>query len=519
MGRRRVEAVGAEDLEAALVADVAACVNDPLLFVRTMFPWGVKGTLLEHEDGPDDWHVEILTMVAEDLAKGVSVDGALRYAVASGHGVGKTALVAWIILWFMSTRPNPQIVVTANTVSQLTTKTWRELAKWHRLVRNAGWFAWSAQKFSLKAAPETWCANAVPWSKERAEAFAGTHETHVLLVFDEASAIEDVIWEVAEGALTTTGAMWFAFGNGTRNTGRFRECFRRFRHRWRVLTVDSRKAKKADQGQINQWVEDYGEDSDFVRVRVKGDFPRAASSQFIGEDFVEAARARYRALLRRKRERMGELADAGAPVRVSLVEDAPAWAPLIMSVDVARFGDDQSVIGLRRGNLFMVHAKYRGKDTQELAALVAEAINSLGPDAVFVDAVGVGGGVVDGLKRLGYEVESVMGSMKPLDETKFFNRRVEMWHSVREWLKDGGIIEDSDELRDDLTGPEYGFDSKSRWQLETKDDMKARGLPSPDVGDCLAMSFFMPVAPRQVSDALMARLMAKQTGDTSHMAH
>lgn len=519
MGRRRVEAVGAEDLEAALVADVAACVNDPLLFVRTMFPWGVKGTLLEHEDGPDDWHVTLLTMVAEDLAKGVSLQGALRYAVGSGHGVGKTAFVAWIVIWFMSTRPNAQIVVTANTVSQLTTKTWRELAKWHRLVRNAGWFAWSAQKFSMKAAPETWCANAVPWSKERSEAFAGTHDTHVLLIFDEASAIEDLIWEVAEGALTTTGAMWFVFGNGTRNTGRFRECFRRFRHRWRVLTVDSRKAKKADQGQINQWIEDYGEDSDFVRVRVKGDFPRAASSQFIGEDFVEAARARYRALLRRKRERMGELADAGAPVRVSLVEDAPAWAPLIMSVDVARFGDDQSVIGLRRGNLFMVHDKYRGKDTQELAALVAEAINSLGPDAVFVDAVGVGGGVVDGLKRLGYEVESVMGSMKPLDETKFFNRRVEMWHSVREWLKDGGIIEDSDELRDDLTGPEYGFDSKSRWQLETKDDMKARGLPSPDVGDCLAMSFFMPVAPRQVSDALMARLMAKQTGNTSHMAY
>jgi hypothetical protein len=252
---------------------------------------------------------------------------------------------------------------------------------------------------------------------------------------------------------------------------------------------------------------------------VKGEFPRAASSQFIAEDFVEAARARYRALLRRKRERMGELAEQGAPVRVSLVEDAPAWAPLIMSVDVARFGDDQSVIGLRRGNLFMVHAKYRGKDTQELASLVAEAINSLGPDAVFVDAVGVGGGVVDGLKRLGYEVESVMGSMKPLDETKFFNRRVEMWHSCREWLKDGGIIEDSDELRDDLTGPEYGFDSKSRWQLETKDDMKARGLPSPDVGDCLAMSFFMPVAPRKMADSLVAKILARQATETSHMAY
>jgi hypothetical protein len=459
--------------------------------------------------------------VGRGLATCISVAHPSKLFVTKDHIVThNTTLVSWIIYWFMSTRPSPQVVVTANTNAQLTGKTWRELAKWHRLAKNASWFAWSAQKFSLKAAPDTWFASAVPWSKERAEAFAGTHEKHVLVIFDEASAIDDVIWEVAEGAMTTSGAMWFAFGNGTRNTGRFRECFRRFKHRWVTRTVDSRTAKKADQKQIAQWAEDYGEDSDFFRVRVRGDFPRAANSQFIPEDIVEDAMARYRGIIRRKRQALGELAEQGAVARVSLDEDAPKWAPLILSVDVARFGGDESILGFRRGNLFLVHSRHRGQDLQMLAAKVAEAINAFGPDATFVDAVGVGGGVVDALTHLGYRVESAMGSMKALDETKYFNRRVEMWALMREWIKNGGVLEDSTEIRDELIGPEYGFDGKSRWQLETKEDMKARGLPSPNIADCLAMSFFMPVAPRATgTDVAVARFLANQMAGTSHMAH
>lgn len=537
MARRRVEPVSEDAVSDDLLERVAGWVDDPLGFVEGMFPWGESGTVLGSEDGPDEWQRDLLAAVRDALvarrAAGLgagtarevgrvvdeALEGALRFAVGSGHGVGKTTLVAWLILWFMSTRPNPQVVVTANTNAQLTTKTWRELAKWHRLSRNASWFSWSAQKFAFKASPDTWAANAVPWSKERAEAFAGTHETHVLVIFDEASAIDDVIWEVAEGAMTTSGAMWFAFGNGTRNTGRFRECFRRFKHRWITRTVDSRTAKKADQKQIAQWAEDYGEDSDFFRVRVRGDFPQAANSQFIPEDVVEAAMARYRGILRRKREAMGERAQDGAPVRVSLDEDAPRHAPLILSVDVARFGGDESVLGFRRGNLFLVHARYRGLDNVALAARVAEAINSFGPDATFVDSVGVGGGVVDTLKSMGYEVESVIGSLKALDESKYFNRRVEMWALMRDWIKQGGVLEDSAEIRDELIGPEYGFDGKSRWQLETKDDMKARGLPSPNIADCLAMSFFLPVAPRRTVDGVVAKLAALANGATSHMSH
>jgi len=175
----------------------------------------------------------------------------------------KTALVAWLIYWFISTRPHPQIVVTSNTKSQLETKTWRELAKWHKLAINSHWFEWTATKFYYKQHPETWFAAAIPWSKERSEAFAGTHEQHVLVIFDEASLVDDSIWETTEGAMTQPGAFWCVFGNPTRNTGRFSECFKKIptplaylpgrfpaRLRWPIRT------------RSNSGSTDYGEDSD-----------------------------------------------------------------------------------------------------------------------------------------------------------------------------------------------------------------------------------------------------------------
>ena len=128
--------------------------------------------------------------------------------------------------------------------------------KWHKLARNKEWFVWTATKFYLRDDPETWFASAIPWSEERSEAFAGTHEDHVLVIFDEASAVADIIWEVIEGAMTTGECVWLAFGNPTRNTGRFRECWRKFRHRWITRRVDARTAKKANAAQIERRLTD-----------------------------------------------------------------------------------------------------------------------------------------------------------------------------------------------------------------------------------------------------------------------
>jgi hypothetical protein len=498
-----------------MIDAIAEFYDDPLGFVYFAFPWGEAGTELHDQDGPDAWQIEMLTKLGEAVrARTADVDGlmgAYMAAVASGHGVGKSAGLSWVILWFMSCRVDPAIVVTANTAGQLSGKTWREIAKWLRLMIHGSWFQWTATKLYLKARPETHFAAAVPWSKERSEGFAGLHARHVLVIFDEGSAIDDSIWEVTEGAMTTSGAIWLVFGNPTKNTGRFRECWRRWRHRWDTLKVDSRTAKKANRGQIDKWIEDYGEDSDFARIRVRGEFPRSASTQLISGDLIETAQRMFKARFADRVKKALALGPGGLE-GFQLTDNR--LSPLLMMVDVARFGADQSVIGLRQGNTFIVLAKYREMDTMQLAARVAEWINELQPDAIFVDGVGVGGGVVDALRALGYEIEDTNAGMKALNETKFFNRRAEMWWAVREWLAKGGMIpHDDKELMDDLTTPEYGFsDRNNRVQLESKDDMKARGFPSPDTADCLAMSFWMPVAPRASMTSVAEKIAAAARG-------
>jgi hypothetical protein len=452
-------------MTAVLASDVQFLVdryvNDPVAFVREIL--GAE---------PDAWQTEVLTSIVDNQ----------RSAVASGHGIGKTALTSFIILWFMATRPYPQCVITANTKEQLTSKTWRELAKWNKRSKVGHWFTWTATKFYLTDAPDTWFASAIPQSENNSEAFAGTHEDHVLMLFDEASAIPDVIWEVAEGAMTTNGARWGAFGNPTRNTGRFRECFGRFKHRWHTMQIDSRSAKMTDKAQIESWIEDYGIDSDFVKVRVLGEFPSAGDMQFIPGQVAMDAQTR---------------------------EVASQHGALVMGVDVARYGDDRSVIQFRRGRdaRSMPTFVYRSLDIMALASRVVEKIEEYGPTTVFVDGVGVGGGLVDRLSQLGYGrmTYEVNAGSAPDDKERFKNKRAEMWGNMKDWLKEGAIPNER-AWYEDLCGLEYSYDMNQRLQLEHKEDMKKRGLASPDLGDALALTFAETV----YDDAGPRRITAKR---------
>jgi hypothetical protein len=448
------------------------CFADPLKFVLGAFPWQISGTVLADEGGPDVWQREVLEDIREHIISGSS---GYRHAIAAGHGVGKSTLSAFLILWFMATRVSPQVVCTANTQQQLRTKTWRELAKWHKLCVFGHLYKWTATMFYRLSDPETWFAAAVPWSLEKPEAFQGTHEKDVLIIYDEASAIPDVIWEATEGAMTTPGAFWFPFGNPTRNTGRFKECFPggRFMHRWQTRQIDATTAKKADQGQICQWIDDYGEDSDFVRIRVKGLFPRSAAGQFIGDDLIALAHRRFR---------------EGMPMDTSL--------PIVMGVDVARYGDDRTVVLLRQGPMVLGKRIYRDINTMQTASYVVEMIEEHDPTTVFVDVVGIGAGVVDRLHQLGYRrmVVGVSGAEVAHDAAHYHNKRAEMWGKMREWLKEWARLDPADRtLPPDLVGVEYGYDVRERLQLEKKDDMKKRGLASPDEADALALTFVMPV--------------------------
>ena len=322
------------NVERQLLDAVGGFALDPLGFVRFAYPWGEPGTELAEATGPREWQARLLHQLGRRLREGHQLGHILPIlmARASGHGVGKSTVAAWVLHWGLSTMPDARVVVTANTDTQLRTKPWPEVTKWLRLAINSHWFrATATAVYSVDPAHERlWRADAIPWSEENTEAFAGLHNKgrRVILIFDEASAIADKIWEVSEGALTDedTEIIWLAFGNPTRNTGRFRECFGRFRHRWDVAHIDSRTVEGTNKAQLEQWVRDYGEDSDFVRIRVKGVFPHAGSMQFIGSDLVEAAAARPLADLPRV---VGE--------------------PLFMGVDVAHFGDDASVIRFRQG--------------------------------------------------------------------------------------------------------------------------------------------------------------------------
>lgn len=511
MARRAVTEPSAAAISEELADAIAGFIYDPLTYVMFTWPWGEEGTKLADETGPDEWQVEVLTLLGQECRKRGegAVLGAIQVAIASGHGVGKTTLVAWIIHWFMATRADPQVIVTANTQGQLTGKTWRELAKWQRMAINADWFTWTATTFYFKARPDTHKASAVPWTKERGEAFAGTHDANVLMIFDEASAIDDTIWTAADGAMTTTGAMFLCFGNPTRNTGRFRECWRQFRHRWITRQVDSRRAKKANQAQIKGWIEDYGEDSDFVRVRVKGEFPRSGTTQLISQDLVDRSRAAFR---RRHGDNLRKTLVDGPEAFALYKLDENIWAPKLFIIDVARFGGDQIVFSVRQSKTFIAVFKTREMDIPQIAYRANEWIIALQPDHVLVDAAGVGGGVVDLLEDMGHEVWSVVGGAKALNDRRFYNRRSEMWWKAREWLQEGGMIEYEDqELAEDLTGPEYGFsDRGDRVQVENKEDMRARGLPSPDTGDTLAMSFWMDFAPvpREEQQTVREKIMA-----------
>jgi hypothetical protein len=483
--------------ERELLELVAGWARDPLGFVLGVFPWHVPGSRLESEPGPDEWQITVLAALGKALAGGAepreAAGTAIKIAVASGHGIGKTALVAWIILWFISCHEFPQIVVTANTKTQLLTKTWRELAKWHRLALNKHWFEWTATQFKHIAYPDMWFASAIPWSEHASEAFAGTHEKFVLILFDEASLIADVIWEVTEGAMTTDGALWFAFGNPTRNTGKFAECFGRLKHRWLSFQIDSRTARKANKAQIQQWIDDYGEDSDFVRVRVRGVFPRAGSMQFIPGDVVLAA-------MKRKPAAFEE-------------------AARVMGIDIARHGDDQSVICRRQGTKTWPFERHRITDLMLLASVVAAAIKDFEPDAVFVDVSGMGWGVYDRLRQLGHGeiLHAVQVGEKAVKDKLYYNKRAEIGDGAKQWLMHGGCLEDDRETEADLIGIEYGYDARERLQLERKEDMKERGLASPDNLDALALTFTTHVTPkpRRVKDTWKDRLARNRAHGTA----
>ena len=466
--------------ELGLARDIGKYSLNPPGFMKYAFPW--KSEKLP-APGPRTWQNDINSLIAAHFSNPAKRHQPIQIAVASGHGIGKSAEIGMLIDWAMSTCEDCKVVVTAGTGTQLATKTAPEVQKWFRLGVNVHWWDINATSIRVKDAQHQamWRADFITWSVQKTEGFAGLHNhgKRIVIIFDEASSIDDIIWEVAEGVLSDedTEIIWIAFGNPTRNTGAFYKAITGA-NRWIKRQIDSRTVEGTNKTLLDAQIQEWGEDSDRARVRIRGEFPRGGSTQFISGELVAEARRR----------------------RV----EGYVSMPIILGVDVARFGDNRSVIFKRQGRKAEFcggknHSVFYGMDTNTLGGRVQEAIDREKPDAVVIDGDGVGGPVYDFLKARGYDRKTLLvefhGGQASSDPHKYLNKRTEIWGNMKDWLE-GGQIPDDPEMDTDLTGPDYDYHpTKGCLRLERKEEMKDRGVDSPDLGDALAMTFAVKVAP------------------------
>lgn len=488
--------------ELLLAQDMARFALDPMGFAMYAFPWGQHPlySLVELKEpwasrynakyGPDVWTCELLDYVGE-LARKNNFDGThavkpQRHTIRSGHGIGKTFSTGLIVWWIMSCHPNCRGTITATTNTQIETKTWAQIASMKKQCITGEWFEITqgrgAMKMYHKDYRESWFCAGQSCKEENSEAFAGQHAagSTSFYIFDEASGIPDKIWEVAEGGLTDGEPMIFAFGNPTKNSGKFYDTHSSD-NRWHRVKIDSRESQLTNKTEIKEWEEQFGEESDFFKVRVRGEFPNAASSQFIPTGLVAEAMSK-------------------PTPSVSQVYKEKVF----IGVDVARFGDDSSVIATRiglDGRTFPLQL-IKGADGRELGErVVAHAtyfLDELRYNEVVIcfDKAGVGAALDDYFR---HELDDSRIRVFPIDfgakalkSALYLNKRVEMYGGLKAWLTQGGVLPEDADLKQELISVEYMFTNKQQYQLERKEDLKERIGRSPDRADAYVLTFAKP---------------------------
>jgi hypothetical protein len=485
--------VARRSLEQQLAEDIASFEFDPEGFVWYAFPWGVPGTVLAKKR-PRAWFIALCRRIREKLLENGknNVWKVVQEAVASGHGIGKSAAMAQLALWALSTHEKTRGVITANTDTQLRTKTWPELAKWHNLCITRHWFTCTATAIYHTGDQKEWRIDAVPWSEHNTEAFAGLHNEgrRLFLGMDEASGIADSVWETAEGAMTDaeTQILWLAFGNPTRATGRFRQCFTKFRELWGVANIDSRTVEGINLDRIARWERLYGPNSQFFNVRVRGQFVEADADQLIPLEWIANARLR------------GHHAtpDGSIPRRR-------------ISADIAGGGADDTVItSMIHYDSFRLAVK-QTKHSFPPATAVTDAADAVkaqwdafgctvqNGDDIVVDSLGVGQGCANNLvKQYALPVVLYKGGEASSNPKLFRNRRVQSYIALRNDFRDGKIALHPDMLPDDEAWAEFeaqltsikskpGTDKLE--DLQTREEMARAGIDSPDYADSLAMQY------------------------------
>jgi hypothetical protein len=453
------------EFDRALASDIAQFYGDPLGFVCYAFAWGSGD--LEKWDGPDEWQTEFLLKVKKAIADRKEGE-TVKIAVKTGRGPGKTAVEAWLILWLMSTRPHFAGFATANTGDQLDDKLWRELALWWRRAINKHWFQWTATRFYQVDHKETWGVDALKWSENNPDALGGLHNAGrgQAAIVDEGSGVPGSIYDVIDATMTDPDSFEFVFGNPMRRSGRFYELFTRFAHRWQTMTVDCRRAKAPNQQKIQQDIEDWGLDSDYIKVNVLGEFPSQDADTLIPLPLLDSAKVR--------------VADGCERYR-------PVWG-----VDVARFGDDRTSFVIRRHRKVEHVEAWRGLDTMQTAGRIKNAYDEAKdedrPETILIDSIGIGAGVVDRLSELKLPVRGVNVSESPAVRAKFHKLRDEMYWKGREWFEARDVECKFPEIGAELGDVLYGFTSAGQIKVESKAEIKERLGRSPDIGEAFLLS-------------------------------
>lgn len=436
---------------------------------------------------PDAEQAKILQSVADNSMT----------TVRSGHGVGKSAVEAWTVIWFICTHPFPKIPCTAPTQHQLYDILWAEVSKWIRnnpALKNE--LTWTKEKLYMNGYPEEWFA--VARTASTPDALQGFHAEHLLYIIDEASGVDDDIFEPVLGALSTPGARLLMCGNPTQLSGFFYESHTKNKASYSAYHIDGRKSARVQKDFIDRIINMYGEDSDVFRVRVAGDFPLQEDDIFIPLSLVEKS---------------------------IQTEYIPRKNPVLIHIgcDVARFGDDKTVIGYKVDEKVTFYRKRQGQDTmktaddivllgQELVQRYRLTPEKDSPIPVKIDDGGVGGGVVDRLNQLKANYPQRFWWLEVIP-VKFGQRiRHKYYHDSTTYMmsivkkllqpydEDGNrkpvelILPDDDDLVAQLSGRKYGLTEASKIKIESKDAVKKRGQPSPDEADCVLL-LCLPVKP------------------------
>ena len=427
---------------------VAAYGNDPVLFVEEML--GAQ---------PFDYQAEFLRALLAER----------KMTVKSGHGTGKSTTASWAMLWFMLLRYPCKVVVTAPTSSQLFDAMFAELKRWiNELPKELQQLLnVKSDRVELVSAPAEAFISCRTARAETPEALAGVHSDNVLLIIDEASGVPEQVYEAAAGSMSGHNATTLMLSNPTRSSGTFFESHNRMANSWWTRTWSCKDSPLVSHEFVDEMELRYGPESNAYRVRVLGEFPLSDDNTIIPYHLVEAAQNRD-----------------------VVVSDE---ATVVWGLDVARFGSDATALCKRQGPIVTELRSWRGLDLMQTTGRIVAEYEALAPSKrpaeILVDSIGVGSGVVDRLQELGLPVRGVNVAESPSMGDTYMNLRSELWFKCKAWLEDRSCkLPKDDQLIAELTAIRYSFTSSGKMKAESKDEMRKRGLGSPDLADALCLT-------------------------------